>query len=334
MDVTDECRIQKCLGFYPKIIPGFALSLGVRDQRRDQLQNVFFAVNIREGIVTHGLFEVDGVEDFNAVAPAPQELSAFHNDAALWVRDNKAGRVVLGITLHQIGLYEKPCLAGAGAANNEDVFISGCFGVLWSAVHGESFRLRENDVVFKNGVDVRLDVLGPAPAGGAIFHVFTELLGVPASDVDRQPEGGCEKDAHGQIRRMKAGQRRGKGSCEAVHQVKELSGSVRACGQPPRLSELGGKQCNEQIWQIHQEQPFCFCVHRVRSCSLCFTRSMVFTLTSSLNCWSRERTEGLFARSIVFAVNSVKAAVSASASRPLKKTRYLGGDTLRSFLTA
>lgn len=47
-----------------------------------------------------------------------------------------------------------------------------------------------------------------------------------------------------------------------------------------------------------------------------------------------ERTEGLFARFTVLAVNSVKAAVSASASRALKKTRYFGGDTLRSSLTA
>ena len=50
-----------------EIVPGLALALGIGDQRGDQLQNVFLAVDIRKRVVVHTFFEVDGVEDFDPV---------------------------------------------------------------------------------------------------------------------------------------------------------------------------------------------------------------------------------------------------------------------------
>ena len=144
VDVADERRVKEGLCFFPEVISGFAVSLCVGDKRRDQLQNVLFGMNVREGIVAHTFFEVDGVEDFDAVAPAPQEISAFHDDAALRVRNNEARRIIFGIALHQVRLDEKPRLAGTGATDYQHVFVPGRLGVLRSAVHGKPFRLREN----------------------------------------------------------------------------------------------------------------------------------------------------------------------------------------------
>ena len=63
MDISDQCRIEQCFGFHPEIIAGFSVSLRVGDKRCHQLQNILFTVDIREGIVVVGLFEVDGIED-------------------------------------------------------------------------------------------------------------------------------------------------------------------------------------------------------------------------------------------------------------------------------
>ena len=67
VDIPDEGAVQKCLGFDPEIVPGLALALSVGDERRDQLQDVLFGVDVGKGIVVHGFLEVDGIEDLNSV---------------------------------------------------------------------------------------------------------------------------------------------------------------------------------------------------------------------------------------------------------------------------
>ena len=46
MDVADERGIKQRLGLDPEIVPGFALTLGVGNQSRYQLQNVLFTVDL------------------------------------------------------------------------------------------------------------------------------------------------------------------------------------------------------------------------------------------------------------------------------------------------
>src|SRR5699024_3711450 len=53
---------------HPKIFRGFfPVAFGVGDDDIDQLQNILFAADVGEGVVFHALFEVDGVEDLDAV---------------------------------------------------------------------------------------------------------------------------------------------------------------------------------------------------------------------------------------------------------------------------
>ena len=65
--------------------------------------------------------------------------------------------------LHEVGLNEKSCLAGAGTADYKDIFIPCVFRLLRTAVHGKAFRLREQHIVLKNRVDVGLYIFGFAP---------------------------------------------------------------------------------------------------------------------------------------------------------------------------
>ena len=61
-DVPDEGGIVQPLGLDPKILGTlFALPLGVEDQGVHQLQNVLLRADIRQGVIPHGLLEVDEI---------------------------------------------------------------------------------------------------------------------------------------------------------------------------------------------------------------------------------------------------------------------------------
>ena len=53
-------------------------------------------------------------------------------------------------------------------------------GVFGAVVHGEAFRLGQENVVIKHRVDVRGDIFGAAPTGTAVFYAFAVFLGVLA----------------------------------------------------------------------------------------------------------------------------------------------------------
>ena len=65
--------------------------------------------------------------------------------------------------LHEVGLNKKSRFAAAGTADHQHIFVPGGLGVFGPAVHRQPFGLREQDVVFKYGVDIRGYVFWPAP---------------------------------------------------------------------------------------------------------------------------------------------------------------------------
>ena len=73
--------------------------------------------------------------------------------------------------LHEVGFEPKPRLAGAGTAYNQDVFVPCVFGIRRSAVEGQRFGLRQDDVVFRLGVDIRLYIFFITPSGRTVFNV-------------------------------------------------------------------------------------------------------------------------------------------------------------------
>ena len=67
-DVPDQGAVQKPLGLDPKILGGFfSVAFGVGNDNIDQFEDVFLRPDIGEGVVFHAFFEVDGVEDLDAV---------------------------------------------------------------------------------------------------------------------------------------------------------------------------------------------------------------------------------------------------------------------------
>ena len=67
--------------------------------------------------------------------------------------------------LHEVWLNEEPGFTAARTANDQYVFISGIFGLLGTAVHGQKFRLSKDDIIGEHRVHVRLNVFGLAPSG-------------------------------------------------------------------------------------------------------------------------------------------------------------------------
>ena len=51
----------------PEVVARLAVTFGIGDQAVYQLENVLLCVDIGERVVVHGLFEVDGVEEFDSI---------------------------------------------------------------------------------------------------------------------------------------------------------------------------------------------------------------------------------------------------------------------------
>ena len=65
--------------------------------------------------------------------------------------------------LHDGRFDKEPRLAAAGAADDENIFVSRILWLLRAAVHRQVLRLRQDDVVGELRIRVRLDVLRLAP---------------------------------------------------------------------------------------------------------------------------------------------------------------------------
>ena len=111
----------------------------------------------------HALGKIDRVHHLNAVAEMPQHPAALDDQTAFRVGHNERTGVFLRYALHEIWFDEESRLAAARTADHQHVFVSRRSRVFGAAVHGQPFRLRQDDVIGKCGIDIRLDVLRRSP---------------------------------------------------------------------------------------------------------------------------------------------------------------------------
>ena len=161
-------------------------------------------MNIRERIVVHRLFEIDGVEDAHVVPGGDQHLAALHDKGSLRVCHHQRGALGFG-ALHDIGLHEESCFAAAGASDDEHVFVARILRILGPAVHRQPLSFGEDHIVPRVRVDERLNIAGLAPSGGAILDIVPVLLGISAFFVDDQPQQAAKGDAQQKVCGNKAG---------------------------------------------------------------------------------------------------------------------------------
>ena len=161
--IADQRRVEQHFRFLPKWIAALALAARIGNQAIYQFQDILFAMDIRQRIIVHALGKIDRVHHLNAVAEMPQHPAALDDQTAFRVGHNERAGVFFRHALHEIWFDEESRLAAARTADDQDVFVPRRPGVFGAAVHGQPFRLRQQDVVFENGVDKRLDVLARSP---------------------------------------------------------------------------------------------------------------------------------------------------------------------------
>ena len=147
----------------PKWIAAFTLAARVGNQAVYQLEDVFFTANIRQRIIVHALGKIDRVHHLNAVAEMPQHPAALDDQTAFRVGHNERAGVFLRHTLHEIWFDEESRLAAARTADHQHVFVPRRSRVFGAAVHRQPLGLRQDDVVGKYEIDIRLDVLRRPP---------------------------------------------------------------------------------------------------------------------------------------------------------------------------
>ena len=126
-DVANQCTVEQPFRLDPEIFARLlAITLCVGDDGIDQFQNIFLTADVMERIVSHGFFEVDGIQDFDLIPGIREHLSALDNNCAFGIGQDIA--YLLG-HLHQVGLDVKSGLTAAAAANHNDRAYFGCFGL-------------------------------------------------------------------------------------------------------------------------------------------------------------------------------------------------------------
>ena len=290
VDVPNQGTVQQRFRLDPKIVPGLALALGVGNQRGDQLQNVLLRMDVGKRVIVHGLLEVDSIEDFNPIrfvndlaalilhglsvliqlGSAPLEhLAALHQNGAFGVCDH-----IGAVHLHQVWLEPEAGLTRAGAADHQNIFVSGGLGVFGAAVHGQALSFRQNHIVLRHRVNVGCDVFMGSPAGGAVLHAMPVLFGVLAFEVDGQPQASAAAHANQQVQRVQAGPPAGQCHRQRAEKREHFCRSVRTCGHTPAFSQIGSEQPHKEIGQVQQNELF--------DVQLLFHRSSSFRLCRSI----------------------------------------------------
>ena len=128
--------------------------------------------------------------------------------------------------MEQVRLQPEAGLTGATTTDNKNILIPSGFGIGRPVIHGQTFCLREDDVIFKHRINIGLDVLCCTPPGRTILQILTELLGILTLHIDSQSNRGCNGDADAEIDWMEAG-RDGCESChQALHEVHDFTGQI------------------------------------------------------------------------------------------------------------
>ena len=106
----------------------------------------------------HGLGKVYAVEHLNFVAPFLQKRADLPQHTALGVYHH-IGRM----SLQELRREPKAGLARAGRADATEIEVAGVGGIFGTGIHGEPFRGGQQHIVFKLGINERLDVLFVSP---------------------------------------------------------------------------------------------------------------------------------------------------------------------------
>ena len=195
----------------------------------------------------HGLGKIYAVEHLDFVPTLLQERADLSQHTALGVYHH-IGRM----SLQKLRREPKAGLAGARRADAAEIKVAGVGRICRAGVHSEPFRGSQQHIVFKLGIDKRLDVFFCSPAGRAVLGIAAKFLCFFRLAVDQQPEADCTHNADKPIQRGKAGGEAGKGRADGLAQPQQLFPEARASGQTVRRADFQAKPADEQVRDVRK----------------------------------------------------------------------------------
>ena len=106
----------------------------------------------------HGLGKIYAVEHLDLIASALEKGPDLPQHTALGVYHH-IGRM----SLQELRRKPKAGFARAGRADPAEIEVAGVSGIFGAGIHGEPFRGGQDHIVFKLGINERLDVLFVSP---------------------------------------------------------------------------------------------------------------------------------------------------------------------------
>ena len=195
----------------------------------------------------HGLGKIYAVEHLDFVPTLLQERADLSQHTALGVYHH-IGRM----SLQKLRREPKAGLAGARRADAAEIKVAGVGRICRAGVHSEPFRGSQQHIVFKLGIDKRLDVFFCSPAGRAVLSIAAKFLCFFRLAVDQQPEADCAHNADKPIQRGKAGSKAGKGRADGLAQPQQLYPEASTNGQTVRRADFQAKPADEQVRDIRK----------------------------------------------------------------------------------
>ena len=116
----------------------------------------------------------------------------------------------------------------------------------------EPFCGGQQHIVFKLGIDKRLDVLFRSPAGRAVLGIAAKFLCFFRLAVDQQPERQRTHNAHQPVKGDKTGGEAGKGRADGLAQPQQLFPEARTSGQTVRRADFQAKPADEQVRDVRK----------------------------------------------------------------------------------
>ena len=106
----------------------------------------------------HGLGKIYAVEHLDLIAPALEKGPDLSQHTALGVYHH-----IRGMSLQKLRREPKAGFAGARRADPAEIEVAGVGWIFGAGIHGKPFCGGQQHIVFKLGIDKRLDVFFVAP---------------------------------------------------------------------------------------------------------------------------------------------------------------------------
>ena len=128
-----------------------------------------------------------------------QHFPTLNNNCSLGISDHKTHIIW---HLHKLRFHIKSSLSATRSSDYYDILVSGILWFLRSAVHGQTFRLCQQNIVLKDRINKRGYILFISPSGRTIFFSLAKFLSIFSLKIYHCPHTDCCDSSRSQTFRL------------------------------------------------------------------------------------------------------------------------------------